>query len=284
MNITKDFYDYVNNNKSVIPQFYFKCENYSPMYKCNRLLRQINEVENNIEQLTLISKKSSSFNDSHLKFSSVSISIKKALIEIENEMKNLKNKDIKNIKTNKFEKILIDNSLDILRNKTSDLTVKFQKFLQQQANTIKKVEERKNNLSLGSKKNIRTITSFNEYALDYNKNDEEDILLNITGQNTQTSMNKNTEIYSKRLGEVNSIEKTMGEISGMMNRLSQMTYAHTLMIDNISKNTDITLGNVEAGAKEVKGIKEIVQSNRALLIRIFIILIVVSVVYIIFLA
>ena len=50
---------------------------------------------------------------------------------------------------------------------------------------------------------------------------------------------KESKYYQNRLKDVQAIEKTMGEIAGMMNRLSQMTYEHSLIIDNISKNTDI---------------------------------------------
>ena len=80
------------------------------------------------------------------------------------------------------------------------------------------------------------------------------------------------------------IEKTMSEISSMMNRLGQMTYSHSLMIDNIKLNTDITYDNVESGAKEIRYMVDDVKGNRALLIKIFLIIIVVSVVYILFLA
>ena len=69
-----------------------------------------------------------------------------------------------------------------------------------------------------------------------------------------------------------------------MNRLSQMTYEHSLIIDNISKNTDIALVHVEKGEKEVKKILDNVKNNRWLLIRIFMIIICVSVFYIIFIA
>ena len=84
--------------------------------------------------------------------------------------------------------------------------------------------------------------------------------------------------------EVQAIEKTMSEISAMMNRLSQMTYEQSFLIENISRNTDIALDHVEKGEKEVKKILENVKNNRWLLIRIFMIIICVSVFYITFMA
>jgi hypothetical protein len=283
MNITKEFHDYMNYNTNLmISPYKFKYEKYSPMHKCSRLLRQIKEVESNLDALLSISKKSSSFNDSHLKFSSASIKIKKSLMEIESEMKKIKEKDIY-LCQNNFSKKIIINSLDILNQKISDLSQKFQKFLQTQAATIKRIEDRKYDLS---KNNLnRKINTYNEYTINYENNnyDDEDVLLNVTGQ-TQTKIKKNDMYYANRLSEAQAIEKTMGEINGMMNRLSQITYDHTLMIDNISQNTDIALGNVERGAKEVKEILENVKGNRGLMLRIFFIIIVVSVVYILFFA
>ena len=54
------------------------------------------------------------------------------------------------------------------------------------------------------------------------------------------------------------------------------------MIDNISKNTDIALEHVEKGEKEVKQILEKAKSNKWLFIRIFFIILCISIFYIIF--
>lgn len=280
MDITKEFHNYLNTTNCLLSSYKFKYEKYSPIHKCSRLSRRIKEVESNLEQLLSIIKKSSSFNNSHLKYSTASMNIKQSLIEIESEMKNIKQKDLY-LCNNNFIKEIVNNSLDILNQKTSDLTQKYQKFLQTQASIIKKNEHKKMDLS---KYNTAKINTFNEYTINYDNNnnyDDEDVLLNITGQ-AQTNIKKNE--YINRVEEAQAIEKTMGEISGMMNRLSQMVYNHRLMINNIDQNTDIALGNVERGSKEVKDILENVKGNRGLLLRIFFIIIVVSVIYILFFA
>ena len=275
MNITKELFESIPN-RIFKDRFKFKCEKYSPMYKCNRILRQIDEVNSNIDHISSQSKKSSAFNDQHLKFANATGSIKNNLKEIENEMKIFQLKDMKNNIFNKFERVLVNNSFDVLNNKTSDLTMKFKKFLQIQTDLIKKVEERKNRLSRTKKPNLNPNKSYNEFI-----NDDEDILLNMAGQIQE---NKKENYYQSRLNNVQVIEKTMSEISSMMNRLGQMTHSHSLMIDNIKLNTDITYDNVESGAKEIRYMVDDVKGNRALLIKIFLIIIVVSVVYILFLA
>ena len=310
MNVTKDFYDYVSNIKTDIKPFSFKCEKYSPMHKCIRLLKQINEADNNIKQITSMSKKSSAFNDHHLKFSSASSNIQRSLIEIENEMKMLKNKDIKNTPLNKYEKFAINNSLEILNLRTGQLTYNFKQFLVKQSELIQKVEKRKTKLSrsrtttsnynefVNSNELIqkvekrktklsrsRTTTSnYNEFvnSNENNKNEENDVLLNVN--NTQIQEKKQSKYYEGRLEEVKAIEKTMSTVSTMMKRIGEMIYGQGLMIDNISRNTDIAYDNVEKGSQEVKKMLDNVKGNRKLLLKIFLIIIFASVIYILFLA
>ena len=285
MNITKEYYDYILGPNENAPKFKFKYEKYSPMHKCNRILIQIKDVENNINQLSSMSRKSSSFNNSHFKISTATMNIKKSLVEIESELGELKSKELKNSSNknmNRFSKLLMENSIEILNSHISDLTLKFQKLLQQQAEKIKNIEKRKRNISSNKKKNI--INTFNEYTTDIsaNKFNEDDVLLEVGNQ--QITQNKESEYYKNRLSDVQAIEKTMGEISGMMNRLSQMTYEHSFLIDNISKNTDIALEHVEKGENEVKQILENAKSNKWLFIKIFFILLCISIFYIIFIA
>ena len=284
MNITKDFHDFLNTTDCLFSQFKFKIEKYSPMDKCSRLFRQIKEVENQLEHLLSISKKSSSFNNSHLKFSSASVKINQSLKDIEADLNQIKEKDLY-LCNNKYSKKIISNSLDILNQKISDLSYKFHNFLKTQAETIRRIEDRK--FFITSNNKSKKINNYNEYAINYdenkNNNDEEDVLLDVGGH-SQTTMKKNEQYYSYRLNAAQGIEKMMSEISGMTKRMSHMIYEHGSLIQKIGQNTDISLDNIEKGAKEVKEIRENVKGNRALLIRIFLIIIVVSVIYILFFA
>ena len=285
MNITKDYFEHISNingMNQILDQYKFKCNKYSPMYKCNRLLIRIKEVENNINQLSSISKKSSSFNNTHTRTSNATLDIKKSLIDIEKEISDIKSKELSNNKMNRFSKLLLQNSVDILNSKISDISMKYKKLLELQATKIKQIEKRRIILTPSSQRKINN--SFNEYATDFTGNNnynEEDVLLEVKDKQ-QIMTQKESQYYQSRLKEVQEIEKTMGEISSMMNRLSQITYEHSFLIENISKNTDIALEHVEKGEREVKKILENVKNNRWLLIRIFMIIICVSVFYIIF--
>lgn len=281
MNITKEYYDYLSNMNQNIPKYNFKYEKYSPMHKCNRLLIKIKESENNIIQLSSMSKKSSSFNNSHFKVSNATMNIKKSLMEIESELEDLKSKELNNANINKFSKLLMENSIEVINGYISELTLKFQKLLQQQAEKINNIEKRKKNISSNKKKNVN---SFNEYATDFTNNNynEDDVLLEV--ENKQLTQYKESEYYKTRLNDVQIIEKTMSEISGMVKRLSHMTYEQSFLIEGIRRNTDIALEHVEKGEKEVKQILENAKSNKWLFIKIFFIILCITIFYIIFIA
>ncbi len=53
MNITKEFNDFVNIVKNTMTsKFVMKCEKYNPIDKCARLLRQISEIERNLDTMS----------------------------------------------------------------------------------------------------------------------------------------------------------------------------------------------------------------------------------------
>ena len=96
----------------------------------------------------------------------------------------------------------------------------------------------------------------------------------------QTSSNRN-QYYLDRTSAVQTIEKTMNELSQMFFRLGQMVNEQKSMIEKIDNNTDLSLKNVEEGLQELTHMQRDVRSNRKLLLKIFFMLIATAVIYII---
>ena len=65
MDIKKEIIDYISGTIENVTKYKFK---YEKFYKCFRILLQIKDIENNINQLSWISRKNSVFNNSILKF------------------------------------------------------------------------------------------------------------------------------------------------------------------------------------------------------------------------
>ena len=68
--------------------------------------------------------------------------IQKTFQDIETEITDIKSKELTNNKINRFYKLLLQNSLDILSNKISNISIKFKKLLELQAKKIREIQQR----------------------------------------------------------------------------------------------------------------------------------------------
>ena len=148
MNLTNDLHDYINvlNQTFNIQEFKFKIEKYGYIDKCTQINQNLNDVSNQLKNLIQTSKTSSLFNETHLKFNRISKDIQDSIKFIEKTILTLENEDTKKYIRNKFEKKIIDNSIDLLKDKLSEIGASYQKFLKTQGDLIRQIEKRKANL------------------------------------------------------------------------------------------------------------------------------------------
>jgi syntaxin 5 len=140
--------------------------------------------------------------------------------------------------------------------------------------------------TLGNKK------THNQYIYTSVPNDEDDILdidisMSTNASQSQATMqmqNNRNQYYQDRNVAVQGIEKMMSELSTMFTRLGQAIHEQRAMIEKIDNNLDISMNNIEMGHKEIIKMQSDVRSNRGLLLKIFFIVIVSSVIYILFLS
>jgi syntaxin 5 len=166
-----------------------------------------------------------------------------------------------------------------------NLNLKFRKFLQSQSEFIKEKIKRINNLTGAHSNTLSNKKSHNEFIYTSIPNDEDDILdidVSLSTQSQMSMTSNRNQYYQDRTGAVQTIEKTMGELASMFSRLGQLVYEQRSMIEKIDNNTDISLNNIELGERELIKIRKDVSSNRGLIIKIFLILIFTSVIYILF--
>jgi len=182
-------------------------------------------------------------------------------------------------------KIIFQNTLELLKNRLQNLNLKFRKFLQSQSEFIKEKIKRINNLTVAHQSTLSNKKSHNEFIYTSIPNDEDDILdidVSLSTQSQMTMSSNRNQYYQDRTNSVHTIEKTMGELASMFSRLGQLVYEQRSMIEKIDNNTDVSLHNIELGERELIKIRKDVSSNRGLIIKIFLILIFTSVVYILF--
>lgn len=248
------------------------------MERCSQILTEITEANSNLKSLEQMSKTSSPFNDTHLKYNKIGQAIESTIKGLEKQLSLIETKELKHL--NNFQNKIVTNTVETLKMRLEDLSIRYQKFLKTQGDTIRTIEKRRANLvnSDSRKKNKR-----NNIEDIYSSLPEQDPEDNTGFQETvQSYKSGNNEYYKERNTAVQHIEKAMTDMASMFNRISQMIYRQGEMIERIDNETTISLSNINKAEHEVHELKKDVQSNRKLLLKVFAIIILFIVFYILF--
>lgn len=90
--------------------------------------------------------------------------------------------------------------------------------------------------------------------------------------------------HSSRAEAVQSVQRTIGELATMFTKMATMVTAQEEMIQRIDHDVDETLTNVEQGQEHLLKYFQHISSNRALILKVFAILIFFVIFFIVFLA
>jgi len=208
--------------------------------------------------------------------------IKDQLKSLQEEIEVVENIKFRKLRANNHTKQAIHNTIELVKSRIYKTSEKFKKSLQVQSEVIKKVEERRSNLSHSHKVNKPAKNPFIYSSLPNEDTEAEEPSYTVSMAHAQEG-NRN-QYYQERTTTVQKIEKTLTDLQGMFVRMAQFVHEQQFMIEKIDNNTDISLNNIEAGLREVVEINKQVRSNRALIIKVFLIIIFASVIYILLFA
>ena len=247
------------------------------MDRCSQVSNEINESNQNLTVIKQLSKTSSPFNDNHLRISKISQSIENSIKSLEKQISIIETQELKKDYLNNFQIKILVNTLDTLKMRLEELSIKHMKFLKSQGETIRNTEKRREKLENNEKKKKRNVE--NLYSTLPDLDPEENTGFKET---VQSYAKKENTYYQERSTAVHQIEKLMGEMSTMFNRISMMIHRQGETIERIDNDTEISLTNVKLAENEVLKLKDDMKSNRKLLVKVFLIIIVFVVVYILF--
>lgn len=286
MDLTKDLNDYLNiiNQTINLQQFKFKLEKYGYIDKCTQINFKLNEVDTHLKSIIQTSKTSSLFNQKHLKYNKIGKEIEDSIKFIEKALNNMEKEDMSKYLKNGFERKVILNSIDLLKDKLSEIGGSYQKFLKNQADLIRQIEKRKANIVNTSKRPKLN----NDLLYSSTDPDGSEMVDLVDKENTMTMSqmenNSTSQYYQDRSNAVQHIEKAMNDLVSMFNKVSEMVYRQRNVVERISDDTDISYQNITMGTDEIRKLKEDVKDNRKLIMKIFGIILVFVVVYIVFIS
>lgn len=159
-----------------------------------------------------------------------------------------------------------------LRRNLAALTQDFKTIIQERGELIEKqMERRRTTIGATSISPISNSTNFSDLV--YAGDDDE---VEIPMQNQMLF-----EQQQERYGMVRNVEQSISEITDMLIRLSEIIASHDYEIDRIDAAANETISSLEKGQTELLKYYEKVKSNKCLMLKIFAILIVFSLIFII---
>merc|ERR1719188_1442015 len=93
-----------------------------------------------------------------------------------------------------------------------------------------------------------------------------------------------TSYHASRAEAVQNVQKTIGELAQMFQKMAVLVTAQEEMIQRIDSDVDNTLSNVDAAQENLLKYFKYISSNRALIIKVFLILIFFVIFFVVFLA
>ncbi|KAM3147789.1 hypothetical protein pb186bvf_000117 [Paramecium bursaria] len=95
-------------------------------------------------------------------------------------------------------------------------------------------------------------------------------------------MQMEEKVSQDKLTSMKKIEQMLNDIATVFQRVGTMVKMHETMIDRIDKYTDDSLSNVQKGRKELQEAHKRISENRGFILKIFLIMVVFSTLYIVF--
>jgi len=247
--------------------------------------KDIGETAEKLERLSKLAKKKSLFDDPAIEISELTSIINQDIKNINNQILTLQassNSSKRNKHLQKHSETVVDSLKSKLRHTTKD----FSDVLEIRTENLKSQQKEKENFTGSSSPSLgfgrRTVESplyKSQSPLNYDDNNSSggEIVIAMP----QTLMTQERYV-SNRLDAVKTIEKTMTEIQGMFSQLAIMVQEQGELLNRIDHDTLVTERNVSTAQNELLKYYNSVSSNRWLIVKMFLVLVFFSVLFIVF--
>jgi syntaxin 5 len=237
-----------------------------------RVMSDIRAVEEKLQALQNMANQSSLFSNDDIQINQMIMTIKQNLSQTQNDMKTLSENN--DLQYSKESEKLVKNIADNLTLRFFEATKQFQFALKTRTINMKNQQEKKLSLKSGN----RVTKNTNQKAALFLHDPEAEISIHGTGV-TQQQMD--VDFLKKRSQSIQGIEKMLGEVATLFQRITNLVAVQEAMIDRIDNETINIEKNVSAGKKSLLKAYENMASTRSMIISVFFMLMVFSTMYII---
>jgi len=264
------------------------------MVVASQIGRDIVDTSSKLHKLTTLAKKRSIFDDPSAEIEELTFIIKQDIQNINSQISALKALGKGNY-SGKQAEAHNDTVIGYLNTKLATTTKDFKEILQVRTETLRTQQERKQRFTgagAAAEQNFPAgmKPSSSDSVLYKHNNDLPespargggDVAISMPTSSSSMMMIQQTSDYtSSRVSAVESIEKTIGELQGIFQQLASLVAEQGEMIERIDHNVDTTLSHVDRGHNALLANLAGVMSNRWLIVKIFLVLIVFIIVFVV---
>ncbi|KAF1804149.1 t-SNARE [Mucor lusitanicus] len=244
-----------------------------------QLGRNIAATSEKLEQLTYLTKSNNGFNDNPTKVNTLQQSLKQDITKLNNQLKILQSVKNGNRSNSKQASEHSNNVIMSLQSKLADTSLGFKDILEaevvthnnasaSQLSSSPQPRRRVNAHPYQDSPNLTNTTTSTTY-------DESPQSLGIPmisqqQQQQQQMLERNDRRIESRTNAMESIESTIAELGGIFQQLATMVAEQRETIQRIDQNTDDIEMNVLGAQSELLKYYQNISTNRALIIKIFV--------------
>jgi len=266
---------------------------------------QMSDVDENLARLEKLTKNANLFNTQSEKIQELTNGVDFSINDLDREIKELDQIIDAERSGNDHMKESSDIIVEILKSKLFHMTERFKSLLQARTENLKQTEERRSNLSFVKpsksaleNKFVKKMKNKSMKQKGGNQNPfshlgkQNGVHATTPGGANHADPESNallgqeevydTQYHENRLGSIEEIQKTLYRLSDMYNRMGQVVHEHEIMIGRIEDSTEKSLHNMREGRNQLVEYHEGISSNRKLVIKVFMILMVFAALYIMF--
>lgn len=237
----------------------------------------IHQASMKVQELRKMARQKGIFNDKTSEIQELTCSVKEDIQMLDQKIEALENK-VSRSSDNRNMQAHTKNLLTTLKTRLGELTKDFREALEDRTKALEQQDKRRQMYAPGASGGANPFAQRQRPTATGNADDLEG------GGGAVQGMALQQGYHSSRAEAVQNVQKTIGELAQMFQKMAVLVTAQEEMIQRIDEDVDNTLHNVEAGQEHLLKYFKYISSNRALIMKVFLILIFFVVFFVVFLA
>lgn len=237
----------------------------------------IHQASLKVQELRKMAKKKDIFDDKTSEIQELTAGAKDDIQMLNQKIEALEKK-ARNAGPNRSYQAHAKNLVDTLKTRLLEVTKEFKDALEDRTRALELQDKRRSMYSSG------TGSAANPFAQRYRPStigNPEDLEGGGGGGGGQAMA---VSYHSSRAEAVQNVQRTIGELAQMFQKMAVLVTAQEEMIQRIDEDVDTTLTNVELGQEHLLKYFKYISSNRGLILKVFLILLFFVVFFVVFLA